>query len=1312
MIDLKNIRICTLNVRSLTDDSIRLPFFAWLRIENKYDIICLQEVCVPASRMTSQRIQKWTNECGGHARAIFTKHAALILNNSRLTMSAHSPDPDGRIIIADVAFDGDTAIDNIVRVANVYAPANRTATPSPAAFIRDFPVNLITQAPHRVVLGDFNFVKDPLVDKFPPLIDNNNPIRQSYIDLLDRLGVQDLAPEPTRDTDGIVEMTHYTRLSASSESMSRIDYICASPSLVPAGKDMKYRVYSDTQTRSDHRLVKVLLNSTKPLPQDRSNHSGKAKAAPSLDSRVLKDPNFRKQIREILKSMKAKRTRSPGSFPDVGVFWDACKKRFLLAGQQFRNKKRIENRRERVRLQRTLRDADRKLDSRPGDPTAVEDRLKAIENLHTLQSDHIDHVATLAKVKWLEEGERASPFFTERLKATSTRKSIASLKDSDGESTSDPERMEQIAVGFYGTLYTSQETDAAAQRTLLEAVTMTIPDQDRLRLDQDLTLEEIVNSIDSMEYRSSPGSDGLPYEFYKTFKDELAPVLLELFNDIGNDRAPPPASHRQALTTLIFKKGGREEMKNYRPISLIQTDYKIFTKALTNRINPVARGVIHPWQTGFIPKRHGLDNALLIDLLSDHVHDGSLGEAAILSLDQEKAYDRVEWDYLHQVLERYGFGPKVRHWVRCCYSDLSAKILLNGRQSAPYTLQRGLRQGDPLAPILFNFVLEPFLQHYNSISSGVRTANMPFKVAAFADDTTLGMRPGDERHVLAAIDLHERASGAKVNRDKTRLIPLTTNALTSIHLPGFASTAFEEAFEHLGVVIQPGGRDTTTIERRVMVDLERTCSTWSKRRVSFQGRVTILNTYLLSKLWYTAPFYDYSPEFYRTLDNLMKRVLWGTERARVSLAWIRRPRDQGGWNLINPRTQIAAFKAKWLARWSTENPRWKFLFTTEAHKALEARTVAGTVDYLRKPRPPVKVKNAPGPPVTAQLTRHQDSDDTRSPVVTATVAFSQLDVKSIILPAHHPKAADHPGLVRVYAGDNLVKDFTIKCARKWMDDQVFLRRGRTDKVQLSQMPLKNRSRLNYRVVTPIPDDLWKRFFQRLHSRHRWPSEKEPMYLYAHKAINTDGIKMLWDVPDRPSGECRRCLQEKSPRPVARETRGHALFECPSVNQLWHEAIAWLSRVFPRLGPSMDLNEVLLTWPSIEHVPPLAIHLHSAIYGTIYRTYCKIGDGEKLYRNQTHIMSIVLFKQRAKVELARALYSDQRRHETATTPELQAELAENPDMFYKEMRKIWHFPPHIKVTREGVSFGELWGHQEEAELEEDSEEEEEPQPDDD
>jgi len=96
---------------------------------------------------------------------------------------------------------------------------------------------------------------------------------------------------------------------------------------------------------------------------------------------------------------------------------------------------------------------------------------------------------------------------------------------------------------------------------------------------------------------------------------------------------------------------------------------------------------------------------MMLELLAKHVEDGRRGEAVLLFLDQEKAYGRVEWAYLDQVLERFGFGPRIRNRIRCCYTDLSARRIMNGTQTESYKAEQGMRQGDPLAPILFNLVL-------------------------------------------------------------------------------------------------------------------------------------------------------------------------------------------------------------------------------------------------------------------------------------------------------------------------------------------------------------------------------------------------------------------------------------------------------------------------------------------------------------------------------------------------------------------------------------------------------------------------------
>lgn len=146
---------------------------------------------------------------------------------------------------------------------------------------------------------------------------------------------------------------------------------------------------------------------------------------------------------------------------------------------------------------------------------------------------------------------------------------------------------------------------------------------------------------------------------------------------------------------------------------------------LTNRINPVADHIINPWQTGFIPGRQGHDNIMIMELLLKETNEWTAGVAAILSLDQEKAYDRVGWGYFHRVLEAFGSGKCMHNWIQCCYSDLSRRIILNGQQVKSFSVSRGLRQGDPLAPILFNFVLESFLLYYNKHATGILTSDKP-----------------------------------------------------------------------------------------------------------------------------------------------------------------------------------------------------------------------------------------------------------------------------------------------------------------------------------------------------------------------------------------------------------------------------------------------------------------------------------------------------------------------------------------------------------------------------------------------------------
>ena len=204
----------------------------------------------------------------------------------------------------------------------------------------------------------------------------------------------------------------------------------------------------------------------------------------------------------------------------------------------------------------------------------------------------------------------------------------------------------------------------------------------------------------------TPGLDGLPAEFYRTFISEVGPHICEVLNDVLK-KGKLSDTQRMGLITLLFKKkGSRADLANWRPISLLNVDYKILTKILANRVRLVLPKIIHVDQTCSVAGRSILDNAHLLRNVQDYVDQKNLG-AAFVSLDQQKAFDRVHWGYLRQVLENFGFGPNFRRWVEILYTDINSAVLCNGNISQTFSLTRGVRQGCPLSPLLYILSLEP-----------------------------------------------------------------------------------------------------------------------------------------------------------------------------------------------------------------------------------------------------------------------------------------------------------------------------------------------------------------------------------------------------------------------------------------------------------------------------------------------------------------------------------------------------------------------------------------------------------------------------
>ena len=250
-----------------------------------------------------------------------------------------------------------------------------------------------------------------------------------------------------------------------------------------------------------------------------------------------------------------------------------------------------------------------------------------------------------------------------------------------------------------------------------------------------LSLPELSTALGNMAKNKSPGPDGLSVEFYSKFWNLLGPILLEVINAYYAD-SDLCNSMKTSNTRLVFKKGDQKSLKNWRPISLLNVDYKICSKALSSRLSLVLEKIVSPDQTYSVPGRSISSNLIMLRDMLDYIH--RTGEPGILiSLDQEKAFDGMDRSFLMNLLQHFGFGPSFWRWISTLYHGANMRILVNGWLSRKIELQRGVRQGDSLFPMLYIFCVE--------VSSRV------FILCV----------------LLEVISTYERGSGAKLNRSKS-----------------------------------------------------------------------------------------------------------------------------------------------------------------------------------------------------------------------------------------------------------------------------------------------------------------------------------------------------------------------------------------------------------------------------------------------------------------------------------------------------------------------------------------------------------------
>ena len=219
----------------------------------------------------------------------------------------------------------------------------------------------------------------------------------------------------------------------------------------------------------------------------------------------------------------------------------------------------------------------------------------------------------------------------------------------------------------------------------------------------------------------TPGPDGLPSEFYEKFFHLFGAAFLTMINCNFRQGILPDSFANGYISLLCKDKSAAEDIRNWRPISLLNTDYNIISKALTFRLKSVIHNIVDIDQTCAVPGRSIIDNCHLIRNIIDYAGHKQI-RTLILSLDLEKAFDKVSHCYLLSILKSFGFGPDFIQWISLIYINSFTTVFVNGHISEPFSYNRGVRQGCCLSPLLYILAIEPLaikIRRDNSIK-GIR----------------------------------------------------------------------------------------------------------------------------------------------------------------------------------------------------------------------------------------------------------------------------------------------------------------------------------------------------------------------------------------------------------------------------------------------------------------------------------------------------------------------------------------------------------------------------------------------------------------
>ena len=580
------------------------------------------------------------------------------------------------------------------------------------------------------------------------------------------------------------------------------------------------------------------------------------------------------------------------------------------------------------------------------------------QELETIYEHQAQGAYVRARAKYKIDGEKPTRLFCSLEKHNAVQKYIPQLKiiKNEVEATiTDQKQIELETLHYYKDLFSNKDQNITVDSIYeflgpdaYQSCPKLSNNPDQITETQGMiSCDELTSYLKRAKNNVSPGTTGFTNEFYKFFWRDVKCFVTNAINH-GYKHGMLSITQRLGIITLI-PKGDKDKtyLKNWRPLTLLNTLYKMVSGCIAERIKPHLDKIIHGDQKGFVAGRYiGEAVRTTYDIIQWAKDNGKAG--IILLIDFEKAYDSVSFSYIQKCLKFFNFGESLIKWVNILLNNFFAAINHCGNISNKFDIGRGCRQGDPIASYLFIICIEVLahkLRTEKKIES-FKIGSSSHALELYADDCSIFLQPKSEnlRNTVQILNNFFSLSGLKISISKTKAIWFGTGYNKTEVLCPDLKLDWDTDFRLLGVDFD-GNLEKMDRNIDTKIDeIRKLLNCWVHRSLTLYGKMVVVKTLALSKLSHVALIIPcLNQNKIKEIENIIFKFIWGNKPDKVSRNHAKLSEKAGGLGMIDIKDFWQSFRFSWFRRLIKTNAYWPTILFNSMQKITGEVTTMNTL---------------------------------------------------------------------------------------------------------------------------------------------------------------------------------------------------------------------------------------------------------------------------------------------------------------------------------------------------------------------------------